>query len=295
MKKYLLIIAVVAFAFAACKPQPKPEKEVTFQISVTDITASTASVNVIPSDTNVMYYYDVMTVAYYDELGSDEAVYADLKEYWDEVIAYYKEMGETLTLEEFMSKGEDGWNYSGLTSNTQFYAFAFAVDSTYALKGKITKVNFATEEVQNVNLLFEPALTDTAIWFLPNNEDIDYFPFVLDVDSLNGYTLAEYYDLYAEYIESMYGAYFEYFLMSGPVYVSYDGLEAGHNYYFAAKAYTDGIWNSDLFQTQFAGPAAATAAPAKIEKGGFNQQARMKKAKKIQKVNSDFKAEKMAK
>ena len=108
MKKYLLImLAVASVAFTACNQKPK-EKEVTFQISVTDVTATNASVNVIPSDTNALYYYDVFTVEYFNELGSDEAVYADLKEYWEEVIAYYKELGYTYTLADFMSKGEDG-------------------------------------------------------------------------------------------------------------------------------------------------------------------------------------------
>ena len=297
MKKYLLIIAVVAAAFTACKPKPAPEKELTFQISVTDITATEASVNVIPSDTNAYYYYDVIQVATYDELGSDEAVYADLKEYWDEVIAYYKEMGTTLTIKDFLSKGEDGWDYSGLTAGTQYYAFAFAVDSTYALKGKITKVNFATEEVQNVNLLFEPAMSDTAVWFLPNNENITYLPFYVDADSLNGYTVAEYYDLYWEYMEqvyAMYGYTLEDFAMYGPVYVKFSELEAGHNYKFAAKAYTSGVWNSDLCVVNFSAPAAASA-PAQIKKGDYAKKASMKKAKKVQVASKDFKAEKMAK
>ena len=295
MKKYLLIIAVVAFAFAACKPKPVPEKEVTFQITVTDIAASTASVKVIPSDSNALYYYDVISVEYYEELKSEEALATELKEYWEEVIAYYKEQGETITIEDFLSKGNDGWDYTGLTPNTQYYAYAFCLDSTYALKGKISKVAFATEEVQNVNLLFEPAMSDTAIWFLPNNDDVDYLPFVVDADSLNGYSVAEYYDLYAEYLQAGYGEYFEYYcLMYGPVYVKFNELEAGHSYYFAAKAYTDGVWNSDLFQTQFSVPSVPNA-PAKINKGGFNKQARMKKAKKVEPVKGDFKNAKMAK
>ena len=299
MKKYLLImLAVASVAFTACNQKPK-EKEVTFQISVTDVTATNASVNVIPSDTNALYYYDVFTVEYFNELGSDEAVYADLKEYWEEVIAYYKELGYTYTLADFMSKGEDGWDYTGLTPNTQYYAIDFAVDSTYQLKGAITKVPFATEEVQNVTLLFEPALADTAIFFIPNNDKITYLPLYIDADTLaaTGYTDEAYYEGYWEYMEQIltyYGYTLEDMAMYGQVYVAFSELEAGHSYKFMAKAYTDGVWNSDLCVLNFTAPAAA-GAPAKIEKGGFDKQVRMKKAKKVQKMNTDFKAEKMAK
>ena len=128
------------------------------------------------------------------------------------------------------------------------------------------------------------------------NDEITYLPVYVDADSLNGYTVPEFYQAYWEYIEATYGMYYtlDDLVSEGPVYILYDELEAGHNYIFAARAYTASTWNSSLFQAQFTA-TVPNSAPAKIDKMAFSKQLRMKKAQKYQPMNRDFKAAKIAK
>lgn len=293
MKKYLFImLAAASVAIVSCKPQPKPEKEVTFEISVSDVTAQEATVSVVPSDTSKLYYYSVIPSESAATFESMEAM-ADtlmlyLKKKMDMYAAYFNEITD---------KGNASYTFDELSAQTSYTAFAFVADTVNLVHvGKVAVKAFTTAEVPQVNLMFEAARTDTAIWFLPNNDEITYLPIYVDADSLNGYTVPEFYQAYWEYIEATYGMYYtlDDFVSEGSVYILYDKLEAGHNYIFAARAYTAGTWNSSLFQAQFTA-TVPNSAPAKINKMDFSKQLRMKKAKKYQPMNRDFKAAKIAK
>ena len=69
-------------------------------------------------------------------------------------------------------------------------------------------------------------------------------------------------------VYGMYGMTLDDLVAYGPVYITYDMLEAGHNYIFAARAYTAGTWNSSLCQVQFTA-TVPNSAPAKINKMDF--------------------------
>ena len=86
MKKYLFImLAAASVAIVSCKPQPKPEKEVTYQIEVSDITSSSAIAKVTPSDASALYYYDLVSVEYYESFSSDQALVVDFVAYFNSV------------------------------------------------------------------------------------------------------------------------------------------------------------------------------------------------------------------
>ena len=314
MKKILMITAVLALAFTACKPKPGPEPEptpveTTFQITVSDITASEASVAVTPSVDTVFYYFDIISATYASQFASMEALADTMVAYLVEEVEYYAangygQYGYPTTLEEVCSKGADDYDFEGLDASTDYIAFAFVVDvKNQDATGKVATKNFTTQDVQQVSLMFELATNDSSIVFLPNSDEIPYFLAIADADSLSAWgfsTPAEYFDAYAEYVASMYEYYgypFDYAMMEGSVYVLYEELEAGHNYIFMARAYTAGVWNSDLVLIQFAGPTdTPKSAPAKaVKKGQFNKQMKMKKANKVQKVNADFNRARQAK
>lgn len=298
MKKYLFImLAAASVAIVSCKPQPKPEKEVTFEISVSDVTAQEATVSVVPSDTSKLYYYSVIPSESAATFESMEAMADTIMLYMKKQIDMYAAYGYTMYFNELMDKGNANYTFDELSAQTSYTAFAFVADTVNLVHvGKVAVKAFTTAEVPQVNLMFEAANTDTAIWFLPNNDEITYLPVYVDADSLNGYTVPEFYQAYWEYIEAMYGMYYtlDDLASEGPVYILYEELEAGHNYIFAARAYTAGTWNSSLFQTQFTA-TVPNSAPAKINKMDFSKQLRMKKAKKYQPMNRDFKAAKIAK
>lgn len=298
MKKYLFImLAAASVAIVSCKPQPKPEKEVTFEISVSDVTAQEATVSVVPSDTSKLYYYSVIPSESAATFESMEAMADTIMLYLKKQIDMYAAYGYTRYFNELMDKGNASYTFDALSAQTSYTAFAFVADTVNLVHvGKVAVKAFTTAEVPQVNLTFEAARTDSAIWFLPSNDEITYLPVYVDADSLNGYTVPEFYQAYWEYIEAMYGMYYtlDDLVSEGSVYILYDELEAGHNYIFAARAYTAGTWNSSLFQVQFTATVPNNA-PAKINKMDFSKQLRMKKAQKYQPMNRDFKAAKIAK
>ena len=298
MKKYLFImLAAASVAIVSCKPQPKPEKEVTFEISVSDVTAQEATVSVVPSDTSKLYYYAVIPSESAATFESMEAMADTIMLYLKKQIDMYAAYGYTRYFNELMDKGNASYTVDELSAQTSYTAFAFVADTVNLVHvGKVAVKAFTTAEVPQVSLMFEAARTDSAIWFLPNNDEITYLPVYVDADSLNGYTVPEFYQAYWEYIEATYGMYYtlDDFVSEGSVYILYDKLEAGHNYIFAARAYTAGTWNSSLFQVQFTA-TVPNSAPAKIDKMAFSKQLRMKKAQKYQPMNRDFKAAKIAK
>jgi hypothetical protein len=298
MKKYLFImLAAASVAIVSCKPQPKPEKEVTFEISVSDVTAQEATVSVVPSDTSKLYYYSVIPSESAATFESMEAMADTIMLYLKKQIDMYAAYGYTRYFNELMDKGNASYTFDELSAQTSYTAFAFVADTVNLVHvGKVAVKAFTTAEVPQVNLTFEAARTDSAIWFLPSNDEITYLPVYVDADSLNGYTVPEFYQAYWEYIEAMYGMYYtlDDLVSEGPVYILYEELEAGHNYIFAARAYTAGTWNSSLFQAQFTA-TVPNSAPAKINKMDFSKQLRMKKAQKYQPMNRDFKAAKIAK
>ena len=210
MKKYLFImLAAASVAIVSCKPQPKPEKEVTFEISVSDVTAQEATVSVVPSDTSKLYYYAVIPSESAATFESMEAMADTIMLYLKKQIDMYAAYGYTRYFNELMDKGNASYTFDELSAQTSYTAFAFVADTVNLVHvGKVAVKAFTTAEVPQVSLMFEAARTDSAIWFLPNNDEITYLPVYVDADSLNGYTVPEFYQAYWEYIEATYGMYY---------------------------------------------------------------------------------------
>jgi hypothetical protein len=259
MKKYLFLIALIsAFMFTSCHEEPV--KVTTFEIEVSDVTASSAVVTVTPSDTNVWYYYDIIPTEYYVDYESTDSLVQDYIEWIEDEVAYCAEYGLDYVFEDWMSRGVDSYSYTDLTAETEYVAFAFAVDTaTHQKVGPFYQTKFTTLPVEEVSLMFEFASTDTAVWFLPNHNDVSYFMCVAPVDTLAAHNMT--YEQYWDFMVGYYGEYIDYLTFTGPVYLhyEYDGLIRGANYYFMARARDGGEWNSDLFTSQFIVPGEATA------------------------------------
>ena len=260
MKKILFIFTLVlGMLFTACKPEPKPTTT-SFNIVVSDITESTAFVTVEPSDTTVFYYFDVMPAEYWDEYEGDTAIAREYLEWIADEVEYYNAYDYPVEFIDWLSQGNDSYNFEGLTANKEYVAFAFEVDTaTNMMVGDLYKVRFTTLAVEPTLLTFELANSDTALWFLPNSDEITYFADYVSVDTLTVYeiTATEYFDADVEY----YGEYISYFTQKGPIYLPWSYLNPGTTYVFLARAYTGGEWNSDLFTTEFTVPAVEAEAP----------------------------------
>ena len=111
----------------------------TFNVNVTDITATGATVVVTPSNYDT-YYFDVIEKEVYD-------MYTDKKEFAAEYIAEVKDFYESYgySLADALSSGNDSYSFDGfLDPNTAYYAFAFGVTTSGAITTDITTVEFTT-------------------------------------------------------------------------------------------------------------------------------------------------------
>ena len=284
MKKFIYLLTLVgSLMFVSCHEEPSPA-EVTLAINVDSITAASALVTVTPSDTNVLYYFDLLSQDVYEDEYEGNAIEVanDLINWIIESVEEYQDYGYDVEVVDWLSRGVDEYNFSGLSPETNYVVFAFRVDTaTNTLAGNVFHAEFTTHPVEFVDLSFELANTDTAIWFVPNVDDTEYFATYVEVDTLQAYGITA-----TEYFEDMisyYGEYIEYFTMSGPIYVYLEDLTVGTNYVFLAQAYTGGVWNSRLFAEYFEAPVESESPKVMSPKTKmlFNRNAHMKLAKRL--------------
>lgn len=302
MKKYLMILsaAVLAFAFTACDKNKPSKKDVTFEITVSEIESSSALVKVVPSDTNAVYYWGVMPQASYTYANDAEAFadcLAGLKEnaeYWEMMYQYFYGVTVDLSWTDFLTQGASEEGIDELDAETAYYVIAFAVDTTNeALLGKIYKVEFTTTQVKQINLTFTTQETDTALWIYPSIKDAYYVAMLASQDSLTawGYNspqefFEDEYDYFVEegakeYFFSYdygYGGYY------GDIYVPYSIFDAGEKAYLMLRGYEGSTFNSELTVIEINTPAAASASEAPAIKKHNIMLKKYKKATQIKPV-----------
>lgn len=148
VKNWLLTgLAMFTLSFVACDDDDnkgeEPPVPVTFEVAVSDVETTSATVAVTPSDANATYYFDVVKKATFDELGSPtavaEKVIADLKK-------YQAENGAVLS--DTLSQGNDSRVYTEvLSASTEYTACAFGVDASGKLTTEVFTQDFTTKEL----------------------------------------------------------------------------------------------------------------------------------------------------
>jgi hypothetical protein len=190
MKKILSIVAaaVITLGFASCQGgQNEPgKKENVFTIEVSDITATGALVTVTPSDTNIYYYFDILTAEQLKEGYNVDSFAAEMK-------AGVENEGEKFPA--YLSQKTDSWKYSGLLPENEYTVVAFQLDSNYAAVGDWTKKTFSTTKLvidKTVELKNEGEMTDYTDFMglfeltLPI-DDKAYVQLVFDAESALGH------------------------------------------------------------------------------------------------------------
>ena len=117
----------------------RPPATKTTAAEVKDVSASTASVETTPNDNTVPYFCDAVTKAEYDKAGEDAFIAGLLESYEVQL-----EEGETFAQfwEKKSKRGKGSWTLSGLTPQTEYYTFAFAVDTN---SGEVLSKVFLSE------------------------------------------------------------------------------------------------------------------------------------------------------
>ncbi len=218
MKKFFAIVAValVAFGFASCNGN-NPSANA-FKITVSDITATGATIEVVPADTAATYYWDILEASEAAKMD-DEAVGTYLKELLEEAVEYYTYYGYDVVFEDFLVKGKDSYDYTKLTAETEYTVVAIALDKDGKSSGAASRQNFKTlaEEVVPVpdNMTFQIAVDDitysgASVSVTPSIDDATYYWNVFetaDIDGMSDADLGAALKSNIEYIIQMYAYY----------------------------------------------------------------------------------------
>lgn len=115
------------------------EGNVQFEITVSGISSNSATVSVVPSSSDLSYYFDVVDKSNFENLDSSVALATD-------VIAYINaSLAEGESFADYLSMGADSYTYNtSLKANTDYYAYAFGVSAEGVVTTDITMVPFKT-------------------------------------------------------------------------------------------------------------------------------------------------------
>lgn len=168
-----------------------------FIVAVTDVTRSTVTLDVTPSESIGDYLCVVEECEKVDEFTKDSFVIETLfMEFSDEASSSGK------TLEEYMpevvERGKlEKAKFSGLKIDTDYYVLLFGVDAErgYVVSTELTKVAFKTAEVEQSDATFEVATkvinNSVTISVTPSSEDIYWYLCTMTKAQYDNYVTAE--------------------------------------------------------------------------------------------------------
>ena len=235
--------------------------ETTFVVEVSDITATSATVSVTPSNSNT-YYFDVMdqsTINRFDSLNDFAVAYID---YLKSTMILYG-----YTLADVLSLGSESYTLNKLEPETGYYAFAVGVDADGKITSNVTIKAFTTlsndvNDNPTSQNSFSINVTDittngATVSITPSNSDTYYFDVVekaeysqyVDSSAFAANYLADLQSLITEY-----GYTLADILSSGSDSYTYsDDLDAGTDYVaFAFGVSTTGEITTDVTIKEFA-------------------------------------------
>ncbi len=198
MRLYTKIFATLicaAIAFSSCSndstepsnnPSPWLDGE-HFDLRVDKITNSSAEVCVEPINSFMTYSAMVIDCEYFDLFSSDEEFIAD-------DIAYYQQQADSrqISLEEYLSatlyRGDQKFPINGLSPETDYYLYAYGLDTHGEPTTTLEKVRFTTRSVEQVKATFDITLSNISPSSVSVHIDVKpastsyYFDFLSEAD-----------------------------------------------------------------------------------------------------------------
>ena len=151
------------------------QKEMTFEIDVTDVGLSKATVSVQASEETGLFFMNVFSQQQYQEWGGDETAFAN---HAAALVDYYVTMGRTL--EEIVtnlgSVGMGSMIFDDLIADTEYIAYAVGIDENFFVNTKATVVRFTTKKAAQSSNTFTVDITGTTFCSVqgtvtPSNDD----------------------------------------------------------------------------------------------------------------------------
>ena len=183
--------------------------KITFRIFVENITTAGADVTVVPSDETALYYFDKVTKAEYESYKGDNAAF--MKAMIDNLREFCKESGNSLASS--ISVGDDSHSYNGnLVPGTDYYIFAFALDSKLNPNSNLTLEAFTTESVQASTNTFQVSVNGGEITVTPSNND-PYFWDMMPTEECQGVSDSDLMNELVSYYQQM--GFLDYYIVNG--------------------------------------------------------------------------------
>ncbi len=198
-------LMVAAITIVACqktpdekpKPTPPTPTELTFEVSVADVTRTWAIINVTPSDLEADYFTVVYNAYTVEQYVTDAELVAKI---YAEIDAYAQAQEQTFVeyMAEHVKRGKlENHEVGGLNQATNYYLLVFGVDSAndYAASTAVKMAKFKTAEAQQSACSFEIKasvnLTTAAISVTPSDNNQMWHLINMPVDDYNTYTAAD--------------------------------------------------------------------------------------------------------
>ena len=204
-----MLLTAATLSFAACtkdsakeEPTPGPEKPagLTFEVEIDEVTYSSVSYTVTPSDLEAEYLcvlYDAETV---EEFTQDKYLVATLLQ---ELEAEARTEGMTLVefLADYTDKGVLEDSYERLAPESEYYIIVFGVDpaNNYEACSEVSKTKFTTEAFEKLDVTFEVETTvdgNTAEFKVtPSDNEVIWYFYTIPTGTFDYYQSPEAYNM----------------------------------------------------------------------------------------------------
>lgn len=263
MKKLfsLFLAAGAMVALVSCDPQNSVEEgNANFEITVSNVKATTASVAVKPAADNFMYYFDMVSEKDLKEYASKEA-YADslitfMKEFVDAIIE--SGLGDDYGVsdaKDILSQGKDGYDFTDLDPETKYFAIAFKVNAeTFKPEGKVAFKDFTTTAIQKSNnvITFAQDADNKALIHINATNNDTYYWGLIEKDTLQAYyggNATEYMGDLIAYMDEI--GYLSYFISNGSEeYITSEEITEPALYVFMAVGLEGTVMTTDVFTAE---------------------------------------------
>ena len=177
--------------YKAFKTDALDKSDATFEVSISDVGYSEATVNVVPSSNTVTYFANIMSQERLADYGEGAEAYVNhliaLRDYY---------LGMNATTEQMIANlcfaGEKSLTVDDLKPGTKHYAYAIGVDGDFLPNTEAFIVEFETPAAEGSALTFEVEITATDYDHIegtvtPSNNSETYICSIQSAESLTWY------------------------------------------------------------------------------------------------------------
>ena len=198
--------AVSRQPFRTPSAQPQPS-DCSFTITVTDIAASEAVVQVVPSDDETRYFYAVLEKETFDKAQSEEGGIFAADMVFFEYMAQMDNLTVEQTINQLTTKGGNTMRYVSLSPETDYYAYAYGLEPDGFVTTELYAEPFRTKAPERRECTFEITVeqitaTGATVTVIPSDKELTYLgQYITDEQIAQGGGDLETY--YANYFRAM--------------------------------------------------------------------------------------------